>query len=447
MRAERISFAALGVIFAAITLLAAPTIAQDGDAPAAQTTADPMVPLADLAFMVDPLTKAELIVEADAWLGILQTKVAEISAAEIAVRHTNRQIADTAPAEAAEATEGQAEQKSETLAELTKLREQRTALTDRLNTVLLELEAKGGDRSEYDKYVKAVSGITMDATDVSATWSAIQGWLTSKEGGIRWGINIAKAVGVLIAFWILAAIIASAVRRAIGMARDTSELFRNFMVTFCKRLMLLVGLMVAAQCLEVPLGPALAVVGAAGFVVAFALQGTLSNFASGLMILAHRPFDVGDAVNVAGVAGVVESMNLLSTNIKSFDNQKIIVPNNSIWGGVITNMTGLPIRRVDMVFGIGYADDAERAIAIMEDVIKQHPLVLSDPEPVVKLHELADSSVNFVCRPWSKTSDYWAVYWDVTRTVKERFDAEGISIPFPQRDVHVYNETAGAAGA
>jgi len=190
--------------------------------------------------------------------------------------------------------------------------------------------------------------------------------------------------------------------------------------------------------LEVKLAPVLAIIGAAGFVVAFALQGTLSNFASGLMILAYRPFDVGDVVNTGGVAGTVESMNLVSTTIKSFDNQHIVVPNNSIWGGVITNVTGKPIRRVDMVFGISYSDDIGKAIEVMETILKEHPLILADPPITVKLHELGDSSLNFICRPWVKTADYWTVYWDVTRAVKERFDAAGISIPFPQRDVHVH---------
>jgi small conductance mechanosensitive channel len=116
----------------------------------------------------------------------------------------------------------------------------------------------------------------------------------------------------------------------------------------------------------------------------------------------------------------------------------MIVPNNVIWDGVITNVTGKPIRRVDLVFGIGYGDDIEHAASVLEGVVTNHPLVLDDPAPVIKLHELADSSVNFIVRPWTKTPDYWTVYWDITATVKKRFDAEGISIPFPQRDIHLH---------
>jgi small conductance mechanosensitive channel len=153
-----------------------------------------------------------------------------------------------------------------------------------------------------------------------------------------------------------------------------------------------------------------------------------------------RPYDVGDVVNAGGVTGKVGGMNLMSTTVKTFDNQKIIVPNNKIWGDVITNVTAQRERRVDMVFGIGYDDDIGKAEAVLREIVAGHPKVLKDPEPTIQLHELGDSSVNFVVRPWSATADYWDVYWDITRSVKERFDQEGISIPFPQRDVHLYHE-------
>jgi small conductance mechanosensitive channel len=185
-------------------------------------------------------------------------------------------------------------------------------------------------------------------------------------------------------------------------------------------------------------------IGAAGFVVAFALQGTLSNFASGLMILYYKPFDVGDWVEVAGMSGSVSALNLVSTTISTGDNKKMIVPNNSIWGDVITNATGTTECRIDMVFGIGYEDDMAQAEAILKKVIDEHESVLPEPEPVIKVHELADSSVNFIVRPWVRPEDYWGTYWDVTRRVKEEFDAQGVSIPYPQQDVHVHQvDSAG----
>ena len=207
--------------------------------------------------------------------------------------------------------------------------------------------------------------------------------------------------------------------------------------------MLLIGLVVGLSALEINIGPVLAVIGAAGFVIAFALQNSLSNFASGILMLVYRPFDTGDMINVAGTLGKVESMNLLSTQLRTPDNQLVIVPNNSVWGDVITNVTGITQRRVDMVFGIGYNDDTDKAQRILEEIVNGNEMVLKEPAAIVKLHELADSSVNFICRPWVRPDSYWDVYWDITREVKRRFDAEGVSIPFPQRDVHIYQQTPG----
>ena len=169
-----------------------------------------------------------------------------------------------------------------------------------------------------------------------------------------------------------------------------------------------------------------------------------ARIAAGLMILLHRPYDVGDVICTSGVTGFVKSMNLNTTTIKTFDNQIVVVPNGSIWGDNIINVTGSDTRRVDMVFGIGYGDDIDKAQAILADIVKSHKLVLDDPAPNIKVHELGDSSVNFVCRPWTLTSDYWTVYWDITRAVKDRFDAEGVSIPFPQRDVHLIPDSTEA---
>ena len=131
-------------------------------------------------------------------------------------------------------------------------------------------------------------------------------------------------------------------------------------------------------------------------------------------------------------------MSLVSTTVLTPDNQTVVVPNSKIWGDVITNITGNDTRRIDMVFGIGYSDDIAKAEQVIQQIVNEHDLILADPEPVIKVHELADSSVNFVVRPWAKTSDYWAVYWDLMRTVKLRFDEAGISIPFPQQDVYMH---------
>lgn len=532
-------------VFTCVIGSGAPVVVAEG-APStsgkAVSARDPGIPLDQLELLLKPLTKTELVIEADAWLQILKAKVKQISDAEIAVKKKNEQIAkaeevadaakeakeaaeearkakETAgreggleakeaakeadkkaaevkkvaeeadkaekqaeadeairaatedalkkAAEKAEETDSAhdvlapdasvkalkskdakepdklmeaAEVKIKLLENVTELRNERTALIDRTNVVLNELEKKGGEVEDYSKYVTAVSGIKIDVTDSSAAWMSMVGWLKSEEGGLRWVWNIAKFLLTIAAFYILSLIMGKAVEKMIGTSRRVSTLLRDFLYKAVRRTVIMVGVIMALAALEINIGPVMAVIGAAGFVIAFALQGTLSNFASGIMILMYRPFDVGDIVDAGGVTGRVRSTNLVSTHIRTFDNKSMIVPNNEIWGGVITNSTGTRKRRVDMVFGIGYSDDIAKAQGILEKITNDHKLVLKDPEPDIKVHELADSSVNFICRPWVKTADYWTVYWDVTRAVKEEFDRQGVSIPFPQRDVHLYRE-------
>ena len=325
---------------------------------------------------------------------------------------------------------------------LTELRDQQTALIDRTNVVIAAYETKGGPVEEvevYRQYVAAVSGIAVDVSDMEATLKTIGGWLLADEGGLRWLKNIALFVTIVLVFMFLGRLLAKAVERVMAKSRQTSQLLGDFLVVSVRRLVLAIGVLIGLAALEINVGPLLAVIGAAGFVIAFALQNSLGNFASGILIMVFKPFDIGDLVEVGGILGKVHSMNLLSVLVHTPDNKAVIIPNNNVWSDSITNVTGTDTRRVDLIFGIGYDDDIEKAQGILEDVVSEHPLILKDPEPVISVHELADSSVNFVCRPWVKTDDYWEVYWDLTRSVKQRFDKQGVSIPFPQRDVHVYN--------
>jgi small conductance mechanosensitive channel len=471
----------------------------------AVTDTDVKVPIEVLSYRLKPLTKCELEAEAQAWLLLLKDKVTEISNAEVAAIYKKEEIKKTEQVEstleeaekakaaepeaaqeaarkaeqarneakdaalkssrdssvqeaieaakqkaredglsvgAAETTsEAQADIKTALIKHVTVLMAERTALIDRFNVVLAELSAKGGNTEEYDKYIKAVSGIKVDVTDASATWTTISGWLMSPEGGFRWAGNIIQFIVIMIVFYLLSVVAGKAARKVASRSKTFSSLLSEFMVLSARRLVLFVGFFVGLSALEINIGPVLAIIGAAGFVIAFALQNSLSNFASGILMLVYRPFDTGDFINVAGTVGKVEAMNLLSTQLRSPDNQLVIVPNNSVWGGVITNITGITRRRVDMVFGIGYNDDIDKAQKILEEIVNGHELVLKEPEAIVKLHELAESSVNFICRPWARPEDYWTVYWDITREVKRRFDAGNVSIPFPQRDVHIYQET------
>ena len=331
---------------------------------------------------------------------------------------------------------------------LTVLRDQQTALIDRTDVVITAYEKKGGpveEIEEYRQYVTAVSGITVDVSDMEATLKTIGGWVLADEGGLRWLKNLGLFVTIVLVFMFLARLLAKAVERLMAKSRQTSQLLGDFLVVSVRRLVLAIGVLIGLAALEINVGPLLAVIGAAGFVIAFALQDSLGNFASGILIMVFKPFDIGDLVEVGGILGTVKSMNLLSVLVHTPDNKAVIIPNNNVWADAITNVTGTSTRRVDLVFGIGYDDDIEKAKHIMEEVVSEHPLVLEDPAPVINVHELADSSVNFVCRPWVKTADYWEVYWDITRIVKQRFDKEGVSIPFPQSDVHVYNALPPAA--
>jgi small conductance mechanosensitive channel len=378
----------------------------------------------------DLLEKTEAVEEAK---DKLKQAAAEVSNADVKLEEKVKKIGEAE-------LELHAKVKEQLLANINRLREEQTALTDRVRVVLAALEDKGGDIVEYQQYVDAVSGLRVDVKDISATRAIILGWLKSPEGGLRWAWSILSFILIVVAAKILSLILGRLTRKAVDMNKKCSDLLGDFLVNIVRKTIFVVGLVIALSVLGIDIGPLVGGIAALGFIIGFALQGTLGNFAAGLMILMHRPYDVGDVVQTAGITGFVQSMNLNTTTIKTFDNQIVVVPNGSIWGDNIINVTGSDTRRVDMTFGIGYSDDMGKAQGILEEILRSHPLVLAEPAPNVKLHELGDSSVNYICRPWTKTGDYWTVYWDVTRSVKERFDAEGVSIPFPQRDVHLFEE-------
>jgi small conductance mechanosensitive channel len=186
----------------------------------------------------------------------------------------------------------------------------------------------------------------------------------------------------------------------------------------------------------------IAILGAAGLAVGLALQGSLSNFAAGFLLIIFRPFKVGDLIEAAGVFGVVEAIQIFTTQLKTADNKTVIIPNAKLTDDNIVNWTVKGTRRVDMVFGIGYDDDIDKARSLMAEIIAEDSRILETPAPQISVSELADSSVNFVVRPWVKVEDYWGVHFDLTEKIKKAFDANGVSFPFPQRDVHLYQHGA-----
>ena len=206
--------------------------------------------------------------------------------------------------------------------------------------------------------------------------------------------------------------------------------------------LLIVVILAALGQLGVQTTSFLAILGAAGLAVGLALQGSLSNFASGVLIIFFRPFKVGDFVELAGKTGTVSQIQIFTTELKTPDNKVIIIPNSQITSSVITNFSAEDTRRVDLKFGIGYGDDLLKAKKILNDLVNSDSRILKEPAPFVAVSELADSSVNFVVRVWVNAPDYWAVFFDMNEKVKLTFDKEGISIPFPQRDVHLYNHNS-----
>jgi small conductance mechanosensitive channel len=338
-------------------------------------------------------------------------------------------------------------QDAEAQKQLAELKRQRDALAESQRNTVRILSERGVDTAMLRQEIITATGkLSQDILDKDVAAGLIEQWFANtgewfRSNGASLVFQVLIFILILFGFWIGARIARGAVRRGIERSKlDISSLAKDFFIKMTSRMVMLLGVIIAIAQIGIEVGPVLAGLGIAGFVVGFALQDTLSNFASGLMILVYRPFDVGDAIEAGGVTGKVDQMNLVATMVLTFDNQLLIVPNKQIWGGVIRNITHQATRRVDLTFGIGYSDDIPKAEKVLAEIVAAHEKVLKDPEPVIRLHELGDSSVNFVVRPWSKTSDYWDVYWDVTREVKRRFDEEGISIPFPQRDVHIYRE-------
>lgn len=251
-----------------------------------------------------------------------------------------------------------------------------------------------------------------------------------------YGLKVVGAIVILIIGRIIAGIARNVVKKVLN-RRKTDETVVSFLGTLVYTLVIIAVLLAVLDKFGVETASFVVVLGAAGFAVGFALQGSLSNFASGVMIITFRPYRVGDFVEAAGVAGVVREVHLFNTIIDTPDNIKVIVPNGKIAGDVIKNVTGNDTRRVDLVIGIGYDSPIGKAMEVAMNVMKLDQRVLDDPEPQVAVSELADSSVNLVIRPWVKKEDYWGVRFDITRKLKETFDASGIEIPFPQRVVHM----------
>jgi len=252
----------------------------------------------------------------------------------------------------------------------------------------------------------------------------------------QWGLKVVGAIAVLVIGRIVAGMVRRAVRRALERAGIDATL-RPFLSGLVYYMTLAVVLIAVLNLFGVETTSLIAILGAAGLAVGLALQGTLSNFASGVMLLVFRPFKVDDVVEVAGIVGKVVTVEVFNSVLKTGDNIRVVIPNSQIYGAIIKNYNGYDTRRIDMVMGVSYDDDIAVAVETINFILEAEPRVLKDPAPVVAVHELADSSVNLVVRPWCQVPDYWALKWDLTRQMKEGLEKAGCSIPYPQRDVHL----------
>lgn len=253
---------------------------------------------------------------------------------------------------------------------------------------------------------------------------------------LSYGLKLLAAIVIFyIGRWI-----AFGVSRLVGKAlllRKVDKAVVSFLSSIVYAAALIACTLVALSQLGIQTASFLAILGAAGLAIALALQGSLSNFASGVLIIIFRPFKSGDLVEVAGITGVVQRIDIFQTIFKTGDNKKIIVPNSQITGGAITNYSAEALRRVDLVIGISYDSDLLKAKTLLQQILAEDQRILKDPAPVVAVGALADSSVQLIVRPWVEVDQYWPVYWDVLEQIKLRFDAEGIEIPFPQMSLHV----------
>jgi small conductance mechanosensitive channel len=253
----------------------------------------------------------------------------------------------------------------------------------------------------------------------------------------EYGLNVVGALLILVVGRWVARLLRELLRKLMRQSK-VDDTLTGFVCSLTYVGLLAFVIIAALARLGIQTASFIAVIGAAGLAVGLALQGSLANFAAGVLMLVFKPFKVGDFIDAAGVAGIVEKIEIFTTQLRTPDNKTIIVPNARLTGDNITNFSAKDTRRIDLVVGVSYGDDLEKVRRSLETILKEDDRILDDPAPTIGVVELADSSVNLVVRPWVKTAAYWDVYFDTQKKIKQRFDAEGISIPFPQRDVHLY---------
>lgn len=259
--------------------------------------------------------------------------------------------------------------------------------------------------------------------------------------GVEFGINLVTAIAIFYFGRMIVGLLMRGLKKMMQ-TQDVDVTLQTFVANLVRMVLLTFVIIAAISSLGIQTTSFIAILGAAGLAVGLALQGSLANFASGVLIVLFRPYKVGDFVEAAGISGVVEEVQILTTVLKTGDNKMVIVPNGQVMDSVITNYSANDRRRVDMVIGVSYDDDLDKVRSTLEQLVAADDRILDDPACTIAVSALADSSVNFVVRPWVKTADYWGVMFDLTEAIKKRFDKDGISFPFPQQDIHLYKATS-----
>ena len=275
--------------------------------------------------------------------------------------------------------------------------------------------------------------------DFGFNWAEV--WTMVQTTGVDFAIRLIIALIIFyVGKWVVKLIV-KAMLKAMQKG-DMDVTLRRFIANIAHALLMVFVIIAAIDYLGIQAASLIALLGAAGLAIGLALQGSLSNFASGVLIVLFRPYKVGDWIEGGGVSGTVEEVQILTTVLKTGDNKRVIIPNSQIMGSTITNYSANDTRRVDLVVGVSYSDDLDQVRNELESLVETDDRILDEPAVTIAVSELADSSVNFIVRPWVKTSDYWGVYFSLTEAIKKRFDDVGISIPFPQQDVYIHNVPA-----
>mgnify|MGYP001791033122 FL=1 len=299
---------------------------------------------------------------------------------------------------------------------------------DRFKVVLNELELKGGDPKSYRQYIDAISTVEVDLQDTEGVGVRLISWLQSGEGGLRWAGNLATFVGIVIASIIVSQVLGFLLKRFLIKVDNVSGLMREFTVMLVKRGGVVIGFMLALTALEVSLGPILALLGGASFVLAFALQSNLGNLASGLMMMLYKPFDVGDEVKVNGIWGYVDDVTLANTKLKGFQGQIFSIPNNVVWSGTIETLTQSKARKVSIWLRIAFDENLEAIERLLIEIMKSHPKVLQDPGPSTSVWQIEEYYISVGVGGWTTQEDYWTVHSDAIRMIRERLTKEGIPV-------------------